>query len=158
VVGGVQLPTSNFQSPTSNLQSPISNLQSLHNLTYWHNEPYLGFGAGAHSCFGGERYWNVLSPLEYIQRIERGESVVAGRERISRELEMAETIILGLRLNEGIAFDAFATRYGEDAREKYAQQLGEVKGLGLIELTEERVRLTPRGRLLSNEAFWRFLP
>ncbi len=135
-----------------------SPLHSRHNLTYWHNEPYLGFGAGAHSCNGGERYWNVLSPLEYIQRIERGESVIAGSEEIGRELEMAETMILGLRLNEGIAFEAFAERYGEDAREKYATQMREGKELALIELTSDRVWLTPRGRLLSNEAFWRFLP
>ena len=154
-----------------------SPLRSRHNLTYWHNEPYFGFGACAHSCFGGERYWNVLSPVEYIQRVARGESAVAGRESISRELEMAETMILGLRLNEGIVFDAFAARYGVDAREKYAAQLRELGDLGLVEFerpegslpsTPERsggarpfgsgVRLTPRGRLLSNEVFWRLLP
>jgi oxygen-independent coproporphyrinogen-3 oxidase len=158
---------SNFQSLTSNLQSPIPNYQSQHNLTYWRNQPYLGFGAGAHSCFGGERFWNVLSPIEYIQRIEHGVRVVDGREQINRELEMAETIILGLRLNEGIEFDAFAERYGEDARDRYAQQLEEIKNLGLIEFDRpegfgkpfgSRVCLTPRGRLLSNEVFWRFLP
>ena len=136
----------------------VSPRQSRHNLTYWRNEPYLGFGAGAHSSFGGERYWNVLSPLEYIQYMERGESAVAGREEIRRELEMAETMILGLRLNEGIAFDAFAARYGENAREKYGRTLREIRELGLVELSEERVRLTPRGRLLSNQVFWRFLP
>ena len=133
-------------------------LQSRHNLTYWHNEPYLGFGAGAHSCFGGQRFWNVLSPPEYIQRIERGESAVAGREEINRELEMSETMILGLRLNEGIAFEKFAERYGEDARAKYARQLRESRELGLLEQSDERARLTPRGRLLSNEVFWRLLP
>jgi oxygen-independent coproporphyrinogen-3 oxidase len=129
-----------------------------HNLTYWRNEPYLGFGAGAHACFGGERFWNVASPLEYIQRVARGESAVAGRERISRELEMAETMILGLRLNEGIVFAKFAERYGEDAHAKYARQLRESRELGLLELLDERARLTPRGRLLSNQVFWRLLP
>jgi oxygen-independent coproporphyrinogen-3 oxidase len=139
-------------------QSPISNLQSQHNLTYWRNEPYLGFGAGAHSYFGGERFWNVASPLEYIQRIERGESVVAGRERISRELEMAETLILGLRLNAGVSFADFSARFGEDARARYARQFEETRALGLLEVTDERVRLTRRGRLLSNQVFWRLLP
>ncbi len=133
-------------------------LQSKHNLTYWRNEPFLGFGAGAHSYFGGARYWNVLSPVEYIQRIERGESVIAGREEINRELEMAETMILGLRLNEGVTFDALEKRFGENARKKYADELAELQGLGLIELPGEVVRLTPRGRLLSNQVFWRFLP
>jgi oxygen-independent coproporphyrinogen-3 oxidase len=138
-----------------------SRLPSRHNLTYWHNEPYFGFGAGAHSCFGGERSWNVLSPVEYIQRVERGERVAAGGEKISRELEMAEAMILGLRLNEGIAFDAFAERYGEDARERYGRELKELAELGLVEWERPEgsgVRLTPRGRLLSNEVFWRLLP
>jgi oxygen-independent coproporphyrinogen-3 oxidase len=135
-----------------------SHLQSRHNLTYWHNEPYLGFGAGAHSCRGGRRFWNVLSPVDYIQRLERGEDVVAGGEEISRELEMSETMILGLRLDEGIAFEAFVKRYGHDPREKYASQIKLVKELGLLDLSDQRMRLTPRGRLLSNEVFWRFLP
>jgi oxygen-independent coproporphyrinogen-3 oxidase len=141
-----------------NFQFPIPHSACLHNLTYWRNEPYLGFGAGAHSYFDCARYWNVLSPLEYIRRSERGESVVAGRELISRELETAETMILGLRLNEGIAFDAFAERFGIDAREKYAEVLRELHDLALIQMSPFGVRLTPRGWLLSNEVFWRFLP
>ncbi len=154
------------QSSLANSQLP--RFASRHNSTYWLNQAYLGFGAGAHSYFGGARYWNVLSPVEYIQRIERGESVIAGREEINRELEMAETMILGLRLNEGVTFDAFEKRFGEDAREKYADELVELQGLGLIEFWERPegsprpfgsgVRLTPRGRLLSNQVFWRFLP
>jgi oxygen-independent coproporphyrinogen-3 oxidase len=143
---------------------------SRHNLTYWHNEPYFGFGAGAHSSFAGARSWNVLSPVEYIQRVERGETVEHGREEIRRELEMAETMILGLRLNAGIEFAAFASRYGEDARSSYGARLAELIGLGLLESLDKTnpeghsgpfgsgVRLTARGRLLSNEVFWRFLP
>ncbi len=148
--------------PTSNFQS----LASKHNLTYWLNQPYLGFGAGAHSHFEASRYWNVLSPLEYIARVEQGVSVEGGREMIGRETEMAETMILGLRLLRGVAFKDFEEQFGEDARAKYAAQLVELERLGLIEIERpdglesigSRVRLTPRGRLLSNEVFWRFLP
>ncbi len=135
-----------------------SPLQSKHNLTYWLNQPYLGFGAGAHSYFDGARYWNILRPLEYIARVERGESVEGGREEIDRDTEMAETMILGLRLSRGVAFSEFEERFGEDARTKYAVQLAELDELGLIEFHDGLVRLTPRGRLLSNEVFWRFLP
>jgi len=149
---------SDSQFAVRNSQLAVRNLQSRHNLTYWRNEPYLGLGAGAHSFFGGERFWNVASPLEYIQRIERGDSVVAGRETITRELEMAETLILGLRLNAGVAFADFYARFGEDARARYARQFEEARALGLLEVTEERVRLTRRGRLLSNQVFWRLLP
>ena len=153
-------PTSNFQFPTSNLHAsrPTSTFQSQHNLTYWRNEPYLGFGAGAHSCFDGKRFWNVRSPIEYIQRVENRESAMDGDEEINRELEMAETMILGLRLNEGIEFSAFAKRYGEDARGKYAKVIKELVEFELLDLSNDWVRLTPRGRLLSNEVFWRFLP
>ena len=131
---------------------------SRHNLTYWRNEPYLGFGAGAHSCFGGERYWNVLSPVEYVQRIDRSEGVVGGREEIPHELEMAEGMILGLRLSVGVSFREFEDTYGEDPRVRYAAQFKELDGTDLLEWTGERVCLTPRGRLLSNEVFWRLLP
>ncbi len=132
--------------------------QSRHNLTYWLNQSYLGFGAGAHSYFDSARYWNILPPLEYIARVERGESVVGGREEIDRDTEMAETMILGLRLSRGVAFSEFEERFGEDARTRYAAQLAELHELGLIEFQDGHVRLTPRGRLLSNEVFWRFLP
>lgn len=146
-----------------------STLQSKHNLTYWLNEPYLGFGAGAHSSFAGKRYWNVLSPQEYVARVRRSESTVSGSETIDRAMEMAETMFLGLRLARGVVFDEFTARFGEDARRRYFSQLDELEKLGLIEFENERpditlkpvwsaVHLTPRGRLLSNEVFWRFLP
>jgi oxygen-independent coproporphyrinogen-3 oxidase len=142
----------------SNIQLPTSNFQSRHNLTYWHNELYLGFGAGAHSYFERARFWNVSSPVEYIERIARGASALGEREEISRAVEIAETLFLGLRLNEGIAFDEFARRFGEDARVRYAKEMKELKETGLIEMSDTRVWLTPRGRLLSNQVFWRFLP
>ncbi len=131
---------------------------SRHNLTYWLNEPYLGFGAGAHSYWNGERYWNVLSPVEYVERIARGESVVAGREEISRELEMAETMFLGLRLTTGIKLERFHARFGVQAQERWERELGEPKEIGLVEEADGCLKLTRRGRLLSNQVFWRFLP
>lgn len=142
------------QSSTSSLRLPIS----IHNLTYWHDEPYLGFGAGAHSYFEKKRYWNVLPPLTYIERINVGARPVADREEIGRALEMAETVILGLRLIGGIAYSRFAERFGEDLRERYRDALKQVVDLQLVEVRSDRLRLTRRGRLLSNEVFWRFLP
>lgn len=136
----------------------VSPLQSQHNLTYWLNQPYLSFGAGAHSYFNSSRYWSILSPLEYIARIERGETVIDSSETIDRAMQMAETMFLGLRLTRGVLFDEFIERFSEDAREKYRAQFAELDELGLIELSRVSVGLTPRGRLLSNEVFWRFLP
>ena len=133
-------------------------LASRHNLTYWRNEPYLGFGAGAHSYFGAQRYYNALSPAEYIVRLESGRSPQVGVEEIGEALEMAETMIMGLRLLEGIDKGIFQRRFGQDLMKTYGEEIEELIELGLIEMEGERMKLTPRGRLLGNEVFQRFLP
>ncbi len=142
-------------------------LMSRHNLIYWRNQPYLGFGAGAHGSYGGWRYWNVLTPQDYIARLEPAEAApdfpfspaLAGCERISRELEMGETMMLGLRLiQEGVAFADFQYRFGADMRLIYAKELEQFQKYRLIEVNAERVRLTQRGRVLGNEVFAAFLP
>jgi oxygen-independent coproporphyrinogen-3 oxidase len=129
-----------------------------HNLTYWRNQAYVGFGAGAHSYLNGYRYHNVLSPLEYIARLERGESPVDEVSFTSKETEMAETMMLGLRLTRvGVRRAAFRERFGQELDEAYAAPIQELVALGLLEDLGEAIRLTPRGRLLGNEAFARFL-
>ncbi|MGE5138952.1 MAG: radical SAM family heme chaperone HemW [Rudaea sp.] len=132
--------------------------ESRHNLTYWLNQPYLGFGAGAHSYFRGERYSNLKSPTDYIGLLHEHRSVVDTRELISRDLEIGETMMLGLRLERGIAFDQFQARFGLDARDKFGGTIGQLVEWGLMQTDEERMRLTTRGRLISNQVLWRFLP
>ena len=132
--------------------------ESRHNLTYWRNEGYLGFGAGAHSYYGGRRFWNVARPEEYIRRLKVGQSATEGEEVIETPLEMAETVFMGLRLSEGVGFEGFKRRFGRDLSSLYGQQLKELVAWGLLEENERGIRLTPRGRLLGNEVFERFLP
>ncbi|MBC8263704.1 MAG: radical SAM family heme chaperone HemW [Anaerolineales bacterium] len=157
--GYVHYEISNWAGPISNIQSPISNHTCRHNLNYWRNQPYLGFGAGAHSYFGGRRWRNFLSPMKYTVQLNVGMGSCAHSEDIDRATEMAETMILGLRLiEEGVSFEGFARRFGERLESLYESDLGELEELGLVEVTAERVRLTPRGRLLGNEVFERFLP
>lgn len=132
--------------------------ESRHNLTYWRNEGYLGFGAGAHSYYGGRRFWNVARPEEYIRRLKAGQSAREGEEVIETPLEMAETVIMGLRLSEGVEFDEFKRRFGCDLSSLYGRQLKELVAWGLLEENGKGVRLTLRGRLLGNEVFEKFLP
>jgi oxygen-independent coproporphyrinogen-3 oxidase len=129
-----------------------------HNLVYWHNEPYLGFGAGAHSSLGGQRFWNVDHPREFIQSIAAGHSAVAGSEVIGRELEMGETMMLGLRLVEGVSLARFVSRFGVSLTDIYAEELEELWRQELIEIDEVGVRLTRRGWLLGDRVFSAFLP
>jgi len=132
--------------------------QCRHNLIYWRNAPYFGVGAGAHSSLEGRRFWNVAHPREYIQRIEAGQAPVAGSEDIGRELEMGETMMLGLRLTEGVNWATFESRFGVPMTAVYPRQIETLEDQGLIQVDEIGVRLTQRGWLLGNRVFAAFLP
>jgi len=145
-----------------------------HNLTYWENRPYLGFGAGAHSYFDGFRFADVYSPKQYIRRLEGGRQSLPPSgdpqsflralpqitllEKLTPELEMADTVILALRLTEGLSLKGFRQRFRVELAEKYCHQVQELESLGLLERADGHLRLTSRGRLLGNEVFLRFLP
>jgi oxygen-independent coproporphyrinogen-3 oxidase len=139
--------------------SRLPSLICRHNLTYWRNQPYLGVGAGAHSWLNGKRWSNTASPADYIHQVSAGRRPVSYSENIPQELEMSETLMLGLRLlDEGVSFDQFEKRFGLPLREKYACQVEELTELGLIQASEKRLRLSGRGRLLGNQVFLKFLP
>ena len=130
-----------------------------HNLVYWRNEPYLGIGAGAHSWAGGLRRANVAAPAEYVSRQLADRCPVGSEESIDPVLEMGETMMMGLRLvEEGVEYARFQDRFGADLRQLYWSELSELAGLGLVEIGDERVRLSGRGRLLGNQVFLHFLP
>jgi oxygen-independent coproporphyrinogen-3 oxidase len=145
-----------------------------HNLVYWRNGDWLGLGAGAHSHLEGRRFADVYSPRRYVQLVgETAQEPPEGRdagalvkgmrqvtfvEEPSPELARADTLIMGLRLNEGVSLAEFRRRFGPDADDGYAATFEEMTGLGLLERSDGRVRLTPRGRLLANEVFTRLLP
>jgi len=141
----------------SNPQSAIRN-QCVHNLVYWRHEPYLGFGAGAHSFDGARRWWNVRSVPRYIARVEAGRSPRAGGERIDRRLAMGETMMLGLRLlEEGVPDERFRARFGLDLEDVFSVEIGDLVARGLLERLPDRVRLTPAGVLLGNRVFAEFM-
>ncbi|MBF6599076.1 MAG: radical SAM family heme chaperone HemW [Dehalococcoidia bacterium] len=139
-----------------------------HNLIYWRNGEYLGLGAGAHSHLHGVRFSTVLLPNRYAELVDASAAgiadgsgpmrQVAGAEQITPELAIADELILGLRLVEGIDRGAFRRRYGRDVRDVYGAIVDEFVGYGLLEETASHLRLTRRGRLLSNELFQRLLP
>ena len=141
-----------------------------HNMTYWKNEPYLGLGAGAHSHLGGYRWVNVSSPVEYVKHLASLKTKLSPRpyfnslwvdniENIDRDLEIAEAVILSLRLEEGVNLTDFAHRFGVELYSIYQQQqINELVKLGLIAKNQHSIRLTTKGKLLGNEVFSRFLP
>lgn len=135
-----------------------------HNLQYWRNLPYLGFGAGAHGYSCGYRYSDVLAPTAYIERMAGPGDLFpfspAVREKIpvTREDEMSETMMMGLRLvREGVADVDFRARFGVGLEDQYAKELSVLAAKQLIEWDGERVRLTRAGRLLGNIVFREFV-
>ena len=112
--------------------------ESRHNLKYWKREPYLGFGADAHSFDGAQRWQNPETAADYV-------AAPAALGRVAAE-PLSEQFFLGLRLREGVGGNAFP-----DVIEKFVHH-------GLLERAGTRVRLTPRGVLLSNEVFAEFVP
>ena len=135
----------------------LPGFESRHNVHTWRNGDYLGFGPAAHSHLGRRRWWNVGDPEAYLAGVRAG-SPVAGFETLDQATDMAETMILGLRLvKEGVAPARFLARYGRTPAEVYGPELEELAALGLLEIADERIRLTRRGRLLGNQVFSRFV-
>ncbi len=130
-----------------------------HNLVYWRNQSYLGFGPGAHSSAGGRR-WSVGRSVEgYIRSVQAGAAAVDFEEEIPALLAMGETMMLGLRLlGAGVSRAGFRARFGVDVADVYPDELAGLQRRGLIEVNDERVRLTPQGWLLGNRVFAEFLP
>ncbi len=130
-----------------------------HNLVYWRNASYLGLGPGAHSYEDNRRWSTIGDVAAYVDAVRAQKPTTDMMEEIDRRLEMGETMMLGLRLVEvGVEFAAFARRFGVDLRTEFARELADLSARGLIEITEQRVRLHPQARLLGNEAFAAFLP
>jgi oxygen-independent coproporphyrinogen III oxidase len=128
-----------------------------HNLIYWTSGEYVGLGAGAWSRVDDRRWGNVRNPEEYVRRVRVGESLVEEVESLSGEQQMSDTVILGLRLVNGVARRDFAGRFGVELEAVYGDRIASLADLGLLESDSAGIRLTSRGRLLGNEAFERFL-
>ena len=143
-----------------------------HNLVYWRNEPYLGLGAGAHSHLLGRRFSVVRAPSAYIAKVGRADNgppapdqpLSARFPQLAEETpddpltDASDTLILGLRLNDGIDLAAFTARHGRGADELAGPALAELTDWGLLERASGRLRLTDRGRFIASEVFVRLLP
>jgi oxygen-independent coproporphyrinogen-3 oxidase len=136
-----------------------------HNLIYWNHGEYLGLGAGAHSFLDGARFGMALLPNRYAELVDESAAAADGRmrhiataETVDSRLAAADALILGLRLLDGVDVNSYTRRFGASPEDLYGETLSEFEGYGIIEQTSTHLRLTSRGRLLSNELFQRLLP
>jgi oxygen-independent coproporphyrinogen-3 oxidase len=143
-------------------QYEISNVarpgrRSRHNLKYWTDGEWLGFGCGAHSTHGGVRSKNVSSSEDYIGLVTRGEPAAVEVHPMSPAERMGDALFTGLRLAEGVDLDAVAARYGVDVWERYVQDLQPFIEDGCLIHEPPRLRLTRRGMLLAHEVMLVFV-
>ncbi len=131
--------------------------RSQHNSLYWRNGEYLGFGVGAHSHFRGQRFGNGRMIRQYIRAIADHTHEPAFVEVIDPATAMTETMILGLRLKEGVNRAAFAARHRRTLDDAYGAQLAPLIDVGLLTDNGTAIALTTAGRLLANEVLLRFL-
>lgn len=129
--------------------------ESKHNSKYWTLAPVFGFGCSAHSFDGGSvRYANERDTARYVSLVERENAAIVYREEINAA---SEFVFLGLRLTEGVDAGVYEKLFGTNLREKYADDLRRLADLGLIEFAENRLKLTGKGFLFSNEVFAAFV-
>jgi putative oxygen-independent coproporphyrinogen III oxidase len=131
----------------------IPGRESRHNLKYWGREPYLGFGAGAHSFDGTERWANAHEPAAYVASLTRGEIPVEQLERLSPEQALEEEIFLGLRQLKGIDLDLLERQYNPWFRGDLRRRIAELESQGLVQSDGGRIRLAPERLAISNEVF-----
>jgi oxygen-independent coproporphyrinogen III oxidase len=132
--------------------------QSRHNLKYWTRQPYFGFGVDAHSMLQtspGEIEAVRFSSPDSLERYIAGRPSEAAP--VSAEAALEETFFLGLRLNRGLNLSLVAQRFGDQMGPAVFETVEELVAAELLERQAEMVRLTARGKLLSNEVFARFI-
>jgi oxygen-independent coproporphyrinogen-3 oxidase len=143
-------------------QYEISNVarpgrESRHNLKYWTDGEWLGFGPGAHSTLAGARWKNVAAADEYVSRVGAGLPLETDRRDLTAEERWQEAVITGLRLRAGISIGSMAATYGVDLDARFGDDLRRFQEAGAVERDGDRLRLTRRGMLVANEVLGIFI-
>jgi oxygen-independent coproporphyrinogen-3 oxidase len=146
--GFVQYEISNFAKP---------GFESKHNLVYWNNDEYYGFGAGAHGYVNGIRHQNHGPIPKYMKAIEQGIPPTLQTHLVTPVERIEEAMFMGLRKREGVNFDLFERLYGRSLMECFGQQIELLQDRGLVLVEGNCVRLTEKGLLLGNEVFEQFI-
>ena len=120
---------------------------SKHNLKYWRREPYLGFGAGAHSYSGTQRWANMHDAAVYAAAISAGKTAIESVDKVTQESALEEELFLGLRQLAGINLSRIQKQYSVDLTDR----VDRLSSAGMVEREGDVVRLAPRKLSISNE-------
>jgi oxygen-independent coproporphyrinogen-3 oxidase len=137
------------QYEISNVATP--GYRSRHNLKYWTDGEWLGFGCGAHTTKDAVRKKNVAAIDDYIRCIGSGQSPALEVSRMSAAEQLGDALFTGLRLTDGVNLDVIRDRYGVDVWQRYGADLTDFVDAGLLCHDGARLWLTRRGMLLAHE-------
>jgi oxygen-independent coproporphyrinogen-3 oxidase len=124
---------------------------SRHNLKYWTDGEWFGFGCGAHSTHSGVRWKNISATADYITQVGRGGALAVDRRCLTPDERLGDALFTGLRLVDGIDVNAIQTRYGVDVWRRFGAELEPFLEAGCLRRTESRLSLTREGMLLAHE-------
>lgn len=131
--------------------------ESRHNLTYWNNNEYYGFGAGAHSYMKGVRRANIGPLNHYIRTVAEGKLPLFEQHRETKAERMEEEMFLGLRKNTGVSISTFIRKFQVDPTTLFEKEISDLVQKGWLEVSNSHIYLTKKGRFLGNEVFQSFL-
>lgn len=124
--------------------------ESKHNLCYWNQEKYIGFGVNASSFFNLKRYKNTSNIDKYIDGIKNNKNIVVETEELDKLSLMKEYIILKLRLSKGVEISEFKQKFGTDIFDIFNTEFNSLKKDNLVNITSKNISLTNRGEEVAN--------
>ena len=131
--------------------------ESKHNLVYWNQGEYLGFGAAASSFFSGTRYQNEKKLESYIEKIENNEDIVIDKEDLDLLDLMKEYIILNLRKSEGVSYNKFKIKFKKEVKDIFNEEIEELIKNKLVIENKNELFLSKRGFEVANLVWEKFI-
>jgi oxygen-independent coproporphyrinogen-3 oxidase len=131
--------------------------RSTHNMKYWRDKEFIGFGAAASSMTGRHRYANTENMEDYINASGNGFLPIENLQELAPFDRFKDSLIMGMRLTNGVDAARLSEDYHIDAFGYLHETIGDLIDLGLFEISGNIFRLTKKGMLLSNQVFVRWL-
>lgn len=144
------------------LQYEISNfskrgMESKHNLLYWHNEHYFGFGAGAYGYLGKDRYHNFGPIQQYMAPLKEHKVPVLMHHLVPMSEQIEEELFLGLRTKKGVSISNFQNKYHMSLQQLYGKTIDDLISEKLAVIDGDNLHLTEHGEFIGNDVFEKFL-